>query len=191
MYQLPLWGGCYSKIKNIIRNEGYLSLWRGNMVNVVRAFPTQGFNFAFNEYFYNIIFQRRRQAELMKIRSNKYKHFIESCISGGLAGAATLTLVYPLELIRTRLALDFTYKDGYNISTKRKFTGFYDCFEKIYKKDKIQGLYKGYIISVLGIMQYRALFFGGLNLLNNMLLDRNTSVVLFFLLKFVLLPFPV
>ena len=33
------------------REEGLLSLWRGNTANVIRYFPTQALNFAFSSYF--------------------------------------------------------------------------------------------------------------------------------------------
>jgi solute carrier family 25 (mitochondrial adenine nucleotide translocator), member 4/5/6/31 len=32
------------------REEGLLSLWRGNTANVIRYFPTQALNFAFSSY---------------------------------------------------------------------------------------------------------------------------------------------
>ncbi|KAM1965888.1 hypothetical protein ACFX15_046170 [Malus domestica] len=34
-----------------IKDEGVLSLWRGNTANVIRYFPTQALNFAFKDYF--------------------------------------------------------------------------------------------------------------------------------------------
>ena len=33
------------------RDEGLLSLWRGNTANVIRYFPTQALNFAFSAYY--------------------------------------------------------------------------------------------------------------------------------------------
>ena len=35
---------CFSRV---YREQGFLSYWRGNVVNVVRYFPTQALNFAF------------------------------------------------------------------------------------------------------------------------------------------------
>ena len=36
---------CFSRTS---RDEGVLSLWRGNTANVIRYFPTQALNFAFS-----------------------------------------------------------------------------------------------------------------------------------------------
>src|SRR4051812_17095527 len=41
-------GECFSRV---IREEGVYSLWRGNLANVVRYFPTQALNFAFKDKF--------------------------------------------------------------------------------------------------------------------------------------------
>ena len=35
---------CFSRVN---REQGFLSFWRGNVVNVIRYFPTQALNFAF------------------------------------------------------------------------------------------------------------------------------------------------
>ena len=39
---------CFARV---IRDEGFGSLWRGNMSNVIRYFPTQALNFAFKDKF--------------------------------------------------------------------------------------------------------------------------------------------
>ena len=45
---------CFSRI---YKEQGFLSFWRGNVVNVVRYFPTQALNFAFKVLFnmFNVI----------------------------------------------------------------------------------------------------------------------------------------
>ncbi|EEB87070.1 hypothetical protein MPER_15744, partial [Moniliophthora perniciosa FA553] len=42
-----------------IRDEGVASLWRGNVANVIRYFPTQALNFAFKDYFKTIFGSKR------------------------------------------------------------------------------------------------------------------------------------
>jgi len=41
-------GDCF---RRVLKEEGFLSLWRGNMANVLRYFPTQALNFAFKDQF--------------------------------------------------------------------------------------------------------------------------------------------
>ena len=74
--------------------------------------------------------------------------------SGGAAGATSLCFVYPLDFARTRLAADV------GAGGKREFNGLVDCLKKIAAKDGPSGLYQGFGISVVGIIFYRASYFG-------------------------------
>jgi len=74
--------------------------------------------------------------------------------SGGLAGAGSLCIVYPLDYARTRLASDVG-------SGKRDFNGLGDCLIKTAKGPKgFLGLYNGFGVSVAGIIPYRGVYFG-------------------------------
>lgn len=42
----------------------------------------------------------------------------------------------------------------------REFTGLTDCLVKVFKSDGIIGLYRGFNVSVQGIIIYRATYFG-------------------------------
>merc|ERR1712151_1219546 len=80
--------------------------------------------------------------------------FIGNCASGGAAGATSLTFVYPLDFARTRLAADV------GSGSEREFTGLINCLQKTAARDGIGGLYRGFGISVVGIIAYRASYFG-------------------------------
>ena len=62
--------------------------------------------------------------------------------AGGLAGAGSLLIVYPLDFARTRLAADV----GKN--TDREFTGLIDCLSKVVKRGGPIALYQGFGVSV-------------------------------------------
>lgn len=117
------------------------------MANVIRYFPTQALNFAFKDY-YKKIFNPYNP------KSEPGKFFLGNCASGGAAGATSLSVVYPLDFARTRLAADV------GSGGQREFNGLVDCLTKIFQKDGPQGLYRGFGISVVGIIAYRAAYFG-------------------------------
>eukprot|EP00595_Chromulina_sp_UTEXLB2642_P002316 CAMPEP_0196765602 /NCGR_PEP_ID=MMETSP1095-20130614/9998_1 /TAXON_ID=96789 ORGANISM="Chromulina nebulosa, Strain UTEXLB2642" /NCGR_SAMPLE_ID=MMETSP1095 /ASSEMBLY_ACC=CAM_ASM_000446 /LENGTH=193 /DNA_ID=CAMNT_0042123923 /DNA_START=425 /DNA_END=1006 /DNA_ORIENTATION=- len=74
--------------------------------------------------------------------------------SGGLAGAGSLCIVYPLDYARTRLASDVGGK-------QKSFNGLADCLIKTAKGPSgILGLYNGFGVSVAGIIPYRGVYFG-------------------------------
>jgi len=129
------------------KEQGFNSFWRGNLANVVRYFPTQALNFSFKD-FYKRVFNPYNQ------KKEPVKFFIGNCASGGAAGATSLCFVYPLDFARTRLAADV------GSGQSREFTGIVNCLTKIAAKDGPQGLYRGFGISVAGIIFYRAAYFG-------------------------------
>ncbi|KAJ3113058.1 ADP/ATP carrier protein [Phlyctochytrium bullatum] len=137
---------CFARVS---REEGVGSLWRGNTANVIRYFPTQALNFAFKDYF--------KRMFGFKKEANYWKWFAGNLASGGLAGASSLLFVYSLDYARTRLANDSkSAKKG----GERQFNGLIDVYRKTLATDGIAGLYRGFVISCVGIIVYRGLYFG-------------------------------
>jgi solute carrier family 25 (adenine nucleotide translocator) protein 4/5/6/31 len=138
---------CFARVS---KDEGVSSLWRGNLANVIRYFPTQALNFAFKDQF-------KRMFGYTKEKDGYWKWFGGNLASGGAAGAASLFFVYSLDYARTRLAND-------NKSAKkggeRQFNGLLDVYRKTLASDGIAGLYRGFNISCVGIVVYRGLYFG-------------------------------
>jgi len=105
-------------------------------------------NFAMKDWF-------NRMFNPYSPKTQKLKFFLGNMASGGAAGAFSLCFVYPLDFARTRLAADVGRGDG-----QREFSGLVNCLTKIMKTDGISGLYRGFGISVVGIIAYRATYFG-------------------------------
>lgn len=60
---------------------------------------------------------------------------------------------------------------------QREFTGLGNCLTKIFKSDGIVGLYRGFGVSVQGIIIYRAAYFGFYDTARGMLPDpKNTPI---------------
>jgi len=134
--------------KRVIAEEGVGPLWRGNMANVLRYFPTQALNFAFKDKF-KAMFGRDKN------KDGYFVWFLGNLASGGFAGAASLCFVYSLDYARTRLANDAKGKGG-----ERQFNGLVDVYRKTLASDGIAGLYRGFAISCVGIIIYRGFYFG-------------------------------
>jgi len=141
-------GDCFGRV---IREEGVISLWRGNLANVIRYFPTQALNFAFRDQF-------KRMFGYSQTKDGYWKWFAGNLASGAAAGACSLTFVYSLDYARTRLANDA--KSSKKGGGDRQFNGLIDVYRKTLKSDGIVGLYRGFTISVVGIVVYRGLYFG-------------------------------
>jgi len=134
---------CFSRVS---KEQGIKAFWRGNFTNIARYFPTQAFNFAFKDSI---------KAMFPKVDKNVEfgKFFFINMASGGLAGAGSLCIVYPLDYARTRLAADVG-------SGKQQFNGLVDCLKKTVAAGGIKSLYNGIGVSITGIIPYRGVYFG-------------------------------
>merc|ERR1711990_319589 len=160
-------GDCFSRV---VSEQGVLALWRGNLANVIRYFPTQALNFACKDTY-------KKYLNPYNPKTEPGKFFVGNCASGGAAGATSLCFVYPLDFARTRLAADV----GSGPEGKREFNGLVDCLKKIAASDGIGGLYQGFGISVVGIIFYRASYFGLFDTGKVMLGEKPRTVFLFML----------
>jgi len=153
----------------VLKTEGFNPFWRGNLANVLRYFPTQALNFAFKDTI--------KAAFATPKTAPQWQKFATNITSGGVAGTMSLTFVYSLDFARTRLANDAKGKGG-----ERQFNGLVDVYVKTMKSDGIAGLYRGFVISAVGIFIYRGMYFGLYDSLKPMLLGADAGVGASFLL---------
>jgi solute carrier family 25 (adenine nucleotide translocator) protein 4/5/6/31 len=137
-------GNCFTRV---YQEQGLKAFWRGNFTNVIRYFPTQAFNFAFKDTIKALFPKYSPKTEFLWF-------FLTNMASGGLAGAGSLCIVYPLDYARTRLASDVG-------AGQKSFNGLADCLIKTAKGPSgVMGLYNGFGVSVAGIIPYRGVYFG-------------------------------
>lgn len=155
--------------------EGVYPFWRGNLANCLRYFPTQALNFAFKG-------QIKRMFAVSKDASKPIK-FGSNIAAGGMAGSMSLCFVYSLDYARTRLANDnkVVGKDGI---ASRQYKGLVDVYTKTLKSDGIGGLYRGFVISCVGIFVYRGFYFGLYDTLKPMLLGPDAGFLMSFCLGY-------
>ncbi|RWS10028.1 calcium-binding mitochondrial carrier protein SCaMC-2-like protein [Dinothrombium tinctorium] len=120
--------------KHMYAEGGYASFWRGNGINVLKIAPETALKFMAYE-------QAKR---FIRGNSNRELSISERFISGSFAGAMSQTVIYPLEVLKTRLCLRST----------GQFDGILDATKKIYKHERLKAFYKGYIPNLLGIIPY-------------------------------------
>ncbi len=134
---------CFTRVAS---EQGVKAFWRGNLTNIIRYFPTQAFNFAFKDSIKAMFPKADKNTEFGKF-------FLINMASGGLAGAGSLCIVYPLDYARTRLASDVG-------SGKAQFNGLLDCIKKTVAAGGVGSLYNGIGVSIVGIIPYRGVYFG-------------------------------
>jgi solute carrier family 25 (adenine nucleotide translocator) protein 4/5/6/31 len=158
-------------------NEGFAAFWRSNFTNCIRYFPTQALNFAFKG-------QVKKLPMLKPNKADSYgKALSKNITSGGLAGGGSLFFVYSLDYARTRLANDLkqTGKGG----ADREFTGLLDVYKKTVASDGVAGLYRGFVISFVGIFVYRGFYFGLYDTIMPLVPKENTNLAVRFAVGYV------
>jgi len=164
------YNGVLDCTRRVLATEGVYPFWRGNLANVLRYFPTQALNFAFKDTIKSLFKVPKDAAPAVKFGTN--------IASGGAAGTLSLMFVYSLDFARTRLANDNKGKGG-----ERQYNGLIDVYVKTLKSDGIQGLYRGFVISAVGIFIYRGMYFGLYDTIKPIVLgDKDASLTLSFLL---------
>ena len=129
---------------HIGKTEGFKGFFKGNGANVVRVFPFTAFQFYFYELFKVLLFPGG-------VDTNVYT---KKVICGGLSGIFTSTLTYPLDLVRTFLSIQTSQYKTAVMGEKPTMMG---GMINIVKQNGIFGLYKGWLMSMIGIVPYFAL----------------------------------
>ncbi|XP_058515745.1 mitochondrial adenyl nucleotide antiporter SLC25A24 isoform X1 [Ochotona princeps] len=140
-----------SGFEQMIKEGGILSLWRGNGVNVLKIAPETSIKIGSYE-------QYKKWLSFDDAHVGVLRRFI----SGSLAGATAQTCIYPLEVLKTRLA----------VATTGEYSGIIDCAKKLLKQGGFRTLFQGYIPNLLGILPYAGLDLAVYELLKNYWLER-------------------
>ncbi|XP_045623014.1 mitochondrial adenyl nucleotide antiporter SLC25A23 isoform X1 [Procambarus clarkii] len=123
--------------KYMLKEGGVPSLWRGNGINVLKIAPESALKFAAYEQAKRMVLQfggcKERELSI-------YERFV----AGSFAGGFSQTAIYPLEVLKTRLALR---KTG-------QYSSIFDAAKKIYRQEGLRSFYRGYIPNLLGIIPY-------------------------------------
>ncbi|XP_042900620.1 calcium-binding mitochondrial carrier protein SCaMC-2 [Parasteatoda tepidariorum] len=121
-------------LRHMLKEGGTKSLWRGNGINVLKIAPESALKFMAYE-------QAKR---LIRGDSERELGIYGRFAAGSLAGGISQTVIYPLEVLKTRLALR---KTG-------QYQSIWDATCKIYKTEGLKSFYRGYVPNLIGIIPY-------------------------------------
>ncbi|XP_050540192.1 ADP/ATP translocase 4-like [Daktulosphaira vitifoliae] len=107
----------------------------------------------------------------IKHKNDGWSHTALSLISGGLSGATTLCMFYPLLFCQTHLA------SHVGPLVDREYTGLLDCIQKTVHTSGVRTLYTGFAIAANGMVINKAIYFGAYYSFNKAILDHTNSLV--------------
>ncbi|OOF92284.1 hypothetical protein ASPCADRAFT_210167 [Aspergillus carbonarius ITEM 5010] len=146
-YKLSIW----KALGKIGREEGWKGFMRGNGTNCIRIIPYSAVQFG-SYNFYKKFAESSQNAELSAVHR---------LICGGAAGITSVTITYPLDIVRTRLSIQSASFAGLSHrEVGERLPGMFTTMVLIYRNEGgIVGLYRGIIPTVAGVAPYVGLNF--------------------------------
>ncbi|EIE25738.1 mitochondrial substrate carrier [Coccomyxa subellipsoidea C-169] len=126
------------------------AFFRGNGTNVIKIAPETAIKLTCNDRLKRVF-----ASDLENITP------LQRMASGALAGAVAQFTIYPLELVRTRLA----------VCPMGTYRGMSDCFRQIVRLEGYRAFYRGLSPSLIGILPYAGVDIATFEVLKEWLLD--------------------
>ena len=119
---------------NIKTNEGYKGFWKGNLANVIKGSPEYGIKL----YTFELI---KWKIQCFKKKEKLSK--ITILISGSISGVVSTSLIFPLEVLKLRIAS----------AKSNLYSGYIDaCFKIIKEPGGIKNFYSGLEASIFSVI---------------------------------------
>ncbi|XP_026103625.1 calcium-binding mitochondrial carrier protein SCaMC-3-like isoform X4 [Carassius auratus] len=146
-------GTVWRGLRAMVKEGGLAALWRGNGINVLKIAPETAIKFMAYEQIKRLM-RGSKEGGTLKVQ--------ERFVAGSLAGATAQTVIYPMEVLKTRLTLR---KTG-------QYSSVADCAKQILQKEGVLAFYKGYLPNMLGIIPYAGIDLAVYETLKNAWLQR-------------------
>lgn len=129
--------GVFSGLMNIVKRESFIALYKGNGAQMVRIFPYAATQFTafevYKKYFSNFL------------GPTPYITHSDKFFAGACAGLTAVSLTYPLDTIRARLA--------FQITGEHKYTGILHTASSILREEGgVRALYRGFLPTLVGMV---------------------------------------
>jgi solute carrier family 25 protein 42 len=142
--------------KLIIQEEGVSGLWRGNGAMMVRVVPYAAVQYMVYEQLKTVSLQHRIErmsAAEVDAHKGQVIHIkpLDRFVNGSIAGAVSVIVTYPLDLLRARFAV--------RRGRIEKPLSLLEMYRTILQTEGSAGLFRGMSATLLGIIPYAGLSF--------------------------------
>ncbi|KAJ3236892.1 mitochondrial thiamine pyrophosphate transporter [Chytriomyces hyalinus] len=134
----PKYTGIFKSMAMIVREEGVKGLWKGN-------WPAEYLYLTYGAIQF-LVYHEWHKSTAAGLFPETPKAFVGGALSGCIATFAT----YPLDLLRTRFAMQ---------GTSRLYTSIYGACREILQTEGFAGFYRGMWPSILQIAPYMGIMF--------------------------------
>lgn len=139
-------GEIFRRMGVIAKTEGVRGLFKGNTANSVSSAPGKAIDF----------FAYAAYKNALTGNGDREPTNLERLLAGSLAGMTSDTILYPLEVVSTRVTMSGSEYSG----------GLARAVMHIVKKEGIRGLYAGWGSAMVGVVPYAGVSFGCYDILS-------------------------
>ncbi|CAG4951533.1 unnamed protein product [Colias eurytheme] len=134
--------GVFGGLVAIVKQESFIALYKGNGAQMVRIFPYAATQFTsfeiYKKYFSGLSIPLVQHGDKF--------------LAGAAAGVTSVTLTYPLDTIRARLA--------FQITGEHRYTGIVHAASTMFRTEGgILALYRGFVPTMVGMVPYAGFSF--------------------------------
>eukprot|EP00002_Diphylleia_rotans_P016499 TRINITY_DN3209_c0_g1_i1.p1 TRINITY_DN3209_c0_g1~~TRINITY_DN3209_c0_g1_i1.p1 ORF type:complete len:301 (+),score=70.62 TRINITY_DN3209_c0_g1_i1:59-961(+) len=148
--------GFFQTFSTILKEEGLLSFWRGNGVNIVRIFPYSAFQFMSYEQYKKFLLGENQKDLTIPQR----------LLAGAMAGMTSTALTHPLDTLRLHLAVNTELKSVTGATTH------------LYRTAGVMAFMKGIGPTLMGIAPYVGINFASYDIIKNYYAPRDSGIKL-------------
>ena len=152
------YSGLWAELVRTVQQDGVRGLFKGNLAQVARVLPYSGSQLCCFDLFSSLLLSYRRgEPAAAADGSSAASHLssLDRVIAGASAGAVSVALTYPLDLLRARLAVAQELPGG----TSQRASGLWAALRHMHSTGGIVSLYRGLTPTLLGILPYAGISF--------------------------------
>jgi solute carrier family 25 protein 42 len=164
------YSGLWAELVRTVQQDGVRGLFKGNLAQVARVLPYSGSQLCCFDLFSSLLLSYRRgqpsaAAATTAAGSGAASHdgssaashlsSLDRVLAGASAGAVSVALTYPLDLLRARLAVAQELPGG----TSQRAAGLWAALRGMHRAGGLVSLYRGLTPTLLGILPYAGISF--------------------------------
>jgi solute carrier family 25 carnitine/acylcarnitine transporter 20/29 len=123
--------------------EGFMSVYRGLNLTILREIPAFSTYFVSYKYFCDQFSPTDPQLETS---------LLAMLFAGGLAGVSSWVVTYPIDFVKSRIQAD-------GVNSRPMYTGAIDCIKKTYRSEGYRAFFRGMNASLLRAFPVNAVTF--------------------------------
>jgi len=152
--------------RQIVKDEGFLRLWRGNFTNCIRVVPHTATQFVSYDFYKPFL-----------IKEGQEMNIPTRLMAGALSGMTAASVTHPMDVVRIRL------------QTQPELKGIMDSVRSVHAENGMRTFYKGYTPAMLSLSPFIAInfasfdtmktwYYGDIKMTKKELKQRNPAVIL-------------